>query len=136
MKKKRWLIILIIFAIVLVILGFVAKDFMEKIEQSLEELKQASFAQIDLSMIPDGKYNGYFKQFPVEVELITAVKNGEITDIELVKHVNGQGRDAEKITSAVITEQALEVDIITGATYSSLVILKAVEESLLNLTKQ
>ncbi|HOO34361.1 MAG TPA: FMN-binding protein [Thermotogota bacterium] len=135
MKKKRWLIILIIVVSVVIIAGIFAKDFLDKTEKELEELEQLGFAEIDISGIPDGSYNGYYKQFPIEVELITTVKDGRISDIEIKKHITGQGQEAENITSAVIREQSLTVDTITGATYSSLVILKAVEDSLLNLKK-
>ncbi len=135
MKKKRGLIILIIIVIVVIIAGIFVKDFLDKTEKGLEELEQLGFVEIEISRIPDGSYNGYFKQFPIEVELTTTVKDGKITAINIRKHVTGQGQVAENITSDVIKEQSLEVDMITGATYSSLVILKAVEDSLLNLKK-
>jgi uncharacterized protein with FMN-binding domain len=135
MKKRRWLIILVIVVIILVVGGIIAKDFLDKTEKALEALKNMSFAEIIIDEIPDGSYKGSFNQFPVEVELITTVKNGEISDIELTKHITGQGHDAEQITGDIIREQSLQVDTVTGATYSSLVILKAVEDSLLNLEK-
>lgn len=135
MKKKRRWIILITVAIVLIIIGFVAKAFFEKTERALEALTQTTFVEIALNKVPDGSYKGYFNQFPVEVELITTVKNGEITDIKLIKHVNGQGQDGERVIPAVVKAQSLKVDTITGATYSSIVILKAVENSLLKLGK-
>lgn len=135
MKRKRRWIILITVAIVLIIIGFVAKIFFDKTERALDELRQTTFMEIDLNSVPNGNYKGYFKRFPVEVELITTVKNGEITGIELIKHVNGQGKDGEKIIPAVVKQQSLKIDVITGATYSSLVILKAVEDSLLKLSQ-
>jgi uncharacterized protein with FMN-binding domain len=47
-----------------------------------------------------------------------------------VKHVNGQGKPAEVITEKVIETQSLQVDVVSGATYSSKVILKAIENAL------
>jgi len=58
--------------------------------------------------------------------------NHLISDIRLIKHINGQGGAAESIIPEVIAAQSIEVDAITGATYSSEVILKAIEQSLLS----
>jgi uncharacterized protein with FMN-binding domain len=40
-------------------------------------------------------------------------------------------KKTEEITNDVIAQQSLEVDTVTGATYSSIVILKAIEQALL-----
>ena len=53
-----------------------------------------------------------------------------IKEIELKKHDNGQGFPAEIIPGKVVEAQSLEVDIVSGATYSSKVILKAIENAL------
>jgi uncharacterized protein with FMN-binding domain len=58
------------------------------------------------------------------------INNHKITGIELVKHNHGQGAPAEVITGKVVEAQTLEVDIVSGATYSSKVILKAIENAL------
>jgi uncharacterized protein with FMN-binding domain len=55
-----------------------------------------------------------------------------IKKIEIVRHLNGQGKPAEVIPDRVIEMQSLDVDIISGATYSSKVILKAIENALIN----
>ncbi|MBA7580983.1 hypothetical protein ES708_22882 [subsurface metagenome] len=55
-----------------------------------------------------------------------------IAGIELVKHRSGQGAPAEMIASKVVEAQTLEVDVVSGATYSSKVILKAIENALNN----
>ncbi len=58
------------------------------------------------------------------------VENHTITDIDILKHDNGKGKAAEAITSDVIKNQSVQVDVVTGATYSSKVILKAIENAL------
>jgi len=40
------------------------------------------------------------------------------------------GGKAESIVDDVIAKQSLDVDVVTGATYSSSTILKAIEDSL------
>ena len=58
------------------------------------------------------------------------VKDHKIERIELVKHRNGKGAPAEAITGKVVEAQSLQVDAISGATYSSKVILQAIENAL------
>ena len=53
-----------------------------------------------------------------------------ITDITILEHQNGQGDDAVQIISDIIDAQHLNVDLISGASYSSKVILLAVFDAL------
>ena len=59
----------------------------------------------------------------------------QIKGIELLEHVNGQGSGAEIIPATVVEKQTLQIDTVSGATYSSTVILKAIENALLNASK-
>jgi uncharacterized protein with FMN-binding domain len=83
-----------------------------------------------LSKTNDGVYSGSYKVFPVVAEVKVTVKNHKISNIELVKHENGKGSSAEILPGKVVEAQSLDVDIISGATYSSKVILKAIENAL------
>jgi uncharacterized protein with FMN-binding domain len=47
-----------------------------------------------------------------------------------LEHRNGQGKPAEALTSRIVEQQSVELDVVSGATYSSMVILKAVELAL------
>jgi len=58
------------------------------------------------------------------------VQDHQIKEIELVRHDHGQGSSAEVIPDRILEAQSLEVDIVSGATASSKVILKAVENAL------
>ncbi|HOA14789.1 MAG TPA: FMN-binding protein [Bacillota bacterium] len=95
--------------------------------------KDLAFAQIDIEAIPDGTYAGSAKFAPVKVSLEVTVSGGSITAIEIKEHANGKGKPAEDIIGRIIEAQSLEVDTITGATWSSYTILKAVEDALLVL---
>ena len=55
---------------------------------------------------------------------------GQITDIEILEHRNERGQKAESIIDKIVDEQKLNVDAITSATNSSLVIKKACENAL------
>lgn len=130
MKKKRAMIsvaIIVIIGVFLAIAGI--KSYLER---NLEQLADATVSNVDLSKIEDGVYVGSYKSFPVAAEVKVTVDNHKITEIELVKHNNGQGASAEIIPDRVVEAQTLEVDIVSGATYSSKVILKAIEDALSN----
>ena len=58
------------------------------------------------------------------------VQNGEITNINILEHRNERGKTAEVIADSIVDEQKIDVDAISGATNSSTVIKKAVENAL------
>ena len=89
-----------------------------------------SISQPDIGTIADGVYEGRAFIFPVNVKVSTSVHKGRITRIELLKHFNGKGQAAEAIIPIVIERQSVDVDVIAGATQSSVTILKAIEDSL------
>jgi len=130
MKKKHKIILGIL---VVVIIG--AYFGIKTIESNLDQLKDLKISNVDISKVPDGTYTGSYKVFPIIAEVKVTVKNHEITGIELVKHKSGQGAPAEIIPSKVVEAQTLEVDTVSGATYSSKVILKAIENALNNANK-
>jgi len=103
---------------------------MNIIEGNLARLASLPVAEADLSAISDGTYNGSYTCFPVSVEVAVTVQDHAITDITILKHQNGQGTAAEALPAEVVTVQSLQVDTVTGATYSSKVILKAIEDAL------
>jgi uncharacterized protein with FMN-binding domain len=78
----------------------------------------------------DGTYTGSSFLLPVSVKAEVTVKSGRIESIRLLRHFNGHGKPAEKIIPSIIEKQSLDVDVIAGATHSSLTILKAVEAAL------
>jgi len=126
-KKQKYLIPVAILLLLFIIAISGAKPMIEK---NLKNLESLTLENIDLSSIEDGIYEGKYKVFPIAAEANVIVKDHKITEIELVKHDNGKGAAAEVITDMVIEKQTLEIDVITGATYSSKVILKAIENAL------
>lgn len=57
------------------------------------------------------------------------VANHAITDIKITRHKCGKGKPAESIVDDVIAKQTTKVDAVSGATGSSIVILKAIENA-------
>ena len=85
-----------------------------------------------IAKISDGSYVGEYTVFPVHVKVGVLVKDHEIREIEILEHDHGKGADAEAITDTIVEEQSLDVDTVSGATYSNLVIIKAVEDALIH----
>lgn len=59
------------------------------------------------------------------------VESHTITEITVIEHLNDRGASAESITDTIINQQKIDVDTMAGATNSSTVIKKAVENAIL-----
>lgn len=118
---------ILIFIVVVGLAGVVAFKW---IENNFNQLTKAEVKDIQLSSISDGEYQGTYQSFPIDVEVNVTVLDHKITKIELIKHVTGQGQSAERILDDVIKYNSIEVDVISGATYSSKVILQAISNAL------
>ena len=89
-------------------------------------------SNIDVSQISDGIYMGDYDVEYIYAKVEVTVKQGKITDINILEHRNEHGGPAEKITNDIVKEQKITVDAVSGATNSSKVIKKAVENALIN----
>jgi uncharacterized protein with FMN-binding domain len=93
-------------------------------------LKERVPSDIDLSRLQDGTYQGESKHWPVAAKVEVRVQEKRITDIVILRHREGRGESAERITGDIIAAQSLDVDIVSGATVSSRTIIEAVEAAL------
>lgn len=126
-KKNRIKRVLIIVTAILIGVGFTSYTNIQGIN---EEVKSIQIQNIDLSKVDDGVYIGeYSFKDLVKAKVKVTVKDNEISNITLVEHKNGLGKKAEAITDSVIGAQSLEVDVVSGATASSTIILKAIENA-------
>ena len=132
-KTKK--ILLIVFVVIL-LLAAVATIVITQSEKNLEALSDIPIEAIDLSAVPDGTYEGSYQAFPVAAEVKVTVQGHRMTAIDLVKHNHGQGEAAEAIPDRVMKAQSLQVDTISGATYSSKVILLAIQDALTSATSK
>lgn len=127
MKAKRTLVII---AAVLVAIFAIGGGVKAKLESGLKELAKTDIAEADLGSVADGEYTGSASAFPVAVELKVRVKDHRIEAINLIKHTNGQGRPAEALLATAVREQKINLNAISGATYSSKAILLAISKAL------
>jgi uncharacterized protein with FMN-binding domain len=121
---------LIILAAVIVVLAVAFIIAFSMFKHNLNSLSAVPVTDIDTASLPDGTYEGSYARYPIAVIVEVTIKDGKYESIRLVKHDNGQGKAAELITDKVVEAQSLDVDAISGATYSSRVILLAIEDAL------
>ena len=123
MKKIfRVFIVLIFFVLILVVscTAMMNKE-MEKAKNELMLVEDP-----DLSKVEDGIYRGKVETMLVKAEVEVSVKNHKIISISIIKHENGKGKPAEAIVDAIVKDNSTDVELIAGATMSSLVIRAAV----------
>jgi len=121
MNIARILRILLACIAAVVVLGSCA--FAQKIEQLTVD-------DVGIASVKSGEYRGSVKILPVTATVRVTVKDGAITEIDLVRHFHGPDHGADAILGRVMAAQSLAVDAVAGATYSSKVVLKAIEQAL------
>lgn len=132
MKRRRIILfgVVVIVAIAVYFGITIVRSYIRTAASNLEKLQALHIANVDISEIEDGTYTGSYGSFPLAAEVKVTVENHMITGIVLTKHTSGRGAKAETIPDKVIEAQALDIDAVSGATYSSKVILKAIENAL------
>ena len=126
-KKKMVLFIIML----LLLVGFVWRIlYLKSVADYKKAVKETTFEDINISDIPDGVYVGEYDVNFIYAEVEVTVQNGEITNINILEHRHERGKTAEVIADSMVDEQKIDVDAISGATNSSIVIKKAVENAL------
>ncbi len=87
----------------------------------VEKIEQLAIDDIDIAAVRNDEYTGTVRILPVTAKVRVAVKDGAITGIDLVRHFHGPNHGAEQIFT---------VDGVSGSTYASKVVLKAIESAL------
>lgn len=104
--------------------------YLKNVADYKRAVKELSIGETDISKVSDGVYIGECDVNFIDVKVKVTVQKGNITDIYLLKHKNGRGEPAEAVIDKIIDEQSIDVDAVSGATNSSIVIKKAVENAL------
>lgn len=131
-KKKKILIAVGISFLLLLLFGIFSFFIISKVTEGNQILAETIFTAVDISSIADGEYIGDFESGMVYAKVEVVVSDGIMTDIKILEHVNGMGSSGESITDTMLTEQTTDVDTASGATISSKVIRKAIENALKN----
>ena len=85
---------------------------------------------VDLRTIEDGDYIGEYDVGYIYAKVKVTIKNHAIAQVELLEHNHERGVKAESIIDTMVTKQTIDVDTVSGATNSSLVIKKACENAI------
>lgn len=82
----------------------------------------------------DGVYEGIANGFGPELTVEVTVKNNKINDIVIISHNEKNeryfGPPMELIPQYIIENQSVDVDVVSGATYTSIGIMDAVKDAL------
>ena len=126
-KKKIVLCAVMLFLLVGLVWGVY---YLESVTDYKQAVKETTFEEINISDISDGVYIGEYDVNFIYAKVEVTVQNGEITNINILEHRHERGKTAEVIADSIVDEQKIDVDAISGATNSSTVIKKAVENAL------
>ena len=126
-RKKAFLIAISMFLIIGLFAGGL---YLKSIGDYKAKVAALTFDEIDLTKVDDGVYEGQCDTGVVRARVQVTVRDHRMESIELLEHENGRGTPAEAILDQMVQNQTTAVDAVSGATCSSKVIRKAVENAL------
>ncbi len=128
-KKKILLSLILLLFLGGLVLGILYLKDVADYKQAVEEI---TFEEINISDVSDGVYIGEYDVNFIYAKVEVTVQNGEIKSVNILEHRQERGKAAESVTDKIVDEQKIDVDAIAGATNSSTIIKKAVENALKN----
>ena len=121
-----------IIAFAILIGGIALAIYLKQVADYKHSVSETSIEEICLSDIPNGVYIGECDVNFIYAKVEVTIQNGEITGIHILEHKNERGQAAEAVVDRIVAEQRIDVDAVSGATNSSTVLKKAVENALNN----
>lgn len=104
--------------------------YLKQVADYKRSVSEISIEEIHLSDIPNGVYIGECDVNFIYAKVEVTVDSGEITNIRILEHKHERGKAAETVVERIVSEQRIDVDAVSGATNSSTVLKKAVENAL------
>ncbi len=126
-KKKIISVIILLLLLIGLICGAV---YLKKVADYKRAVVETTIGEIDIADVSDGIYIGEYDVNFIYAKVEVTVEDGEIVSINILEHRHERGKAAEKVIEKIIEEQKIDVDAVSGATNSSTVIKKAVENAL------
>ncbi len=126
-KKKIISVIILLFLLICLICGAV---YLKNVADYKRAIGETTFDEIDIADVSDGIYIGEYDVNFIYAKVEVTVEDWEIVSINILEHRHERGKAAEKVIEKIIEEQKIDVDAVSGATNSSTVIKKAVENAL------
>ena len=126
---KKFIIVAVIIVVVIFVSFTSCLSLMNKeMAKAKEEL--LSIDSPDLSFVQNGTYTGNYETPLVKVSVEVEVFDHRIKTIQITRHDNGKGKAAESIVDDMERKNSVDVELVSGATMSSLVIRAAVIDAL------
>lgn len=126
-KKKIISFIVLLLLLIGLICGAV---YLKKVADYKRAVGETTFGEIDIADVSDGIYIGEYDVDFIYAKVEVTVEDGEIVNINILEHRHERGKAAETVIEKMIEEQKIDVDAVSGATNSSIVIKKAAENAL------
>lgn len=128
MSQRKKAVLIVISA--LLVIGLLAGGiYLKAISDYKSKVNALTFDEIDLTKVADGIYEGQCDTGVVRAKVQVTVRDHRLESVELLEHENGRGTPAEAILDQMVQKQTTAVDTVSGATCSSKVIRKAVENA-------
>jgi len=120
-----------ILVVILVCIALLAGSIGGFLVVASKELSKMDVTDLDFSQLSDGSYRGEHRYMGFTCTVEVTVNDHRISRITVSEGRRDKYVDkAKMVTQRVIDAQSLNVDAVTGATFSSKAILKAVENAL------
>jgi uncharacterized protein with FMN-binding domain len=95
-----------------------------------QKIDDAIFSGIGPGDVRDGVYRGEYDADFIAARAEVTIREGKLEKVRLLEYRHGRGEAALPILEEMARRQRLDVDAVTGATNSCIVIRKAVELAL------
>ncbi len=83
---------------------------------------------ISQKKLQDGVYSADYRKGPVKAVIEVEIKKNKILSVNILEHRTMRGQKAEAvIPNRIVQAQSTDVDVVSGATYSSLAIMNAAQ---------
>ena len=126
-RKKIVMILIMLFLLLALIFG---TAYIDRVGEYKRAVKETTIEEVNISDIPDGVYIGEYDVNIIYAKVEVDVSGGKIIDVRILEHRQERGKAAEAVANEIVDEQRIDVDTVSGATNSSIVIKKAVEVAL------
>ncbi|MFQ7652138.1 MAG: FMN-binding protein [Roseburia hominis] len=126
-RKKIVMILIMLFLLLASIFG---TAYIDRVGEYKRAVKETTIEEVNISDIPDGVYIGEYDVNFIYAKVEVDVSGGKIIDVRILEHRQERGKAAEAVANEIVDEQRIDVDTVSGAMNSSIVIKKAVEVAL------
>lgn len=130
MSISRKKIVMILIMLYLLLASIFGTAYIDRVGEYKRAVKETTIEEVNISDIPDGVYIGEYDVNFIYAKVEVDVSGGKIIDVRILEHRQERGKAAEAVANEIVDEQRIDVDTVSGAMNSSIVIKKAVEVAL------